>query len=150
MDRRGWRLNLLLLIASSALTVLAAELVLALSGRFKPQPRTYAGEHQNQHRGHFVPDPHAGWKMRPGSRFEWEVDGVEVPYAADEDGFRAAAVEDPAREAEAQVPEPGTFPEHGAQPNPKGAPAFEHRAQANDAVGRLGRLQVYSPPTTAL
>lgn len=81
------RSRLALLVASLALSLLAAEVALALLG-FEARPRTYPGEHRDRYREHFVADPDVGWRMRPGARFRWTVDGVEVEYEADGEGFR--------------------------------------------------------------
>ncbi len=90
--------KLLLLVSSLVLTLLAGETALALLGLYPPVPRTYIGEHRNQHRAHFVADPELGWRMRPGSSFEWDVDGFRARYDADEGGFRTGSRGGPAPE----------------------------------------------------
>lgn len=84
-------LKLGLLVASTALALLGGELLLALAGVAEPEPRTWPGERENQHREHFIADREVGWRMRPGAEFRWTVGGIESVYYADAEGFRTAA-----------------------------------------------------------
>lgn len=90
--------RLLLPVSSIVLTVLACEAALALLGLYPPAPRTYPGEQPDQHRAHFVADAELGWRMRPGSSFEWDVDGFRARYFADGEGFRTGPPGEPAPE----------------------------------------------------
>ncbi len=90
--------KLLLLVSSIVLTLLAGEAALALLGLYPPLPRSYVGEHRDQHRAHFVADPELGWRMRPGSSFVWDVDGFKARYLADREGFRTGSDQPPAGE----------------------------------------------------
>lgn len=89
-------IKLLLLFASIGLTLAASEAALALLGLYPPEPRTYAGEHENRHAAHFVADDEIGWRMLPGGSFEWEVDGSAARYLAGDEGFRVGGARGPA------------------------------------------------------
>lgn len=84
---RGSRLRtkLLLVLGSLFATLLLAEGVLRIYPPFRPLPRTYVGEFENQRRQGYVADPQVGWKMRPHGQSSTR-EGI---YQANAQGFRA-------------------------------------------------------------
>ncbi len=91
---RARRLARCVLLALAFAVMLAAvEVGLRLNGYPAPQPRTYPGEHAPRPSAHFVTDPHLGWRMRPGARLEWVVEGRAHELLSDDKGFRIGARE---------------------------------------------------------
>lgn len=85
--RRAW-LPMLAIGAS----LLAAEGALRLVPRpwsFKPDPRSYVGEHPNRPSANFISDPQIGWRMVPGIAITGtNQDSATAVYLADSLGFR--------------------------------------------------------------
>ena len=89
------RRRVALAAGAAALSLAAAELLLAAVDAFPPQPLTHVGEHADRERRNFVADPRIGWRMRPGASFVWRTEGVDFPFRAGPDGFRVDERDDP-------------------------------------------------------
>ena len=83
------KVGLVLLASVAAALVLEGALRWTVLGdRFYYQAPAYIGEHPNRASASFQADENVGWRMRPGAQFSFETDGRQVPYEADERGFR--------------------------------------------------------------
>lgn len=78
----------LLLVFSIATPVVAVEIFLQLTDRFRPVPRLAYGEYPNRPSENFLVDNQTGWRMYPGHSFDWEYDGIPSTYRANAQGFR--------------------------------------------------------------
>lgn len=65
-----------------------AELFARQLPRFIPRPTRYVGEHENRPSRNFIADERLGWRMKSRHSFEWQIDGRQVIYRSDRDGFR--------------------------------------------------------------
>jgi len=88
--RRLGRRALVVLLAFT-MAVLGAEALLRwtpLGERIYYRAPIYVGERVTRPSKAFAPDPHTGWRMQPGARFNFLTEGREVEYLAGEDGYR--------------------------------------------------------------
>lgn len=57
--------------------------------RLLPVTHTYVGDFENRESRNFLADPRIGWRMRPNIRFNWIIEGRQLPYVANRQGFRS-------------------------------------------------------------
>lgn len=85
-------LKLAVFFVALLLTLGVVEIALHLAGRFPPLPRNYVGEYEFKESPNFIADSEVGWRMRPGSAFNWETNtGDRFIFYSDPNGFRCGA-----------------------------------------------------------
>lgn len=79
------------LLAAALAAVLglgAMELGLRAFDLVRPAAPAYPGERAPRPSATFAADPAVGWRMRPDATFHWIIEGRDVEYRADAEGFR--------------------------------------------------------------
>ena len=87
-SRARWRRWALLVPLALALGTFGLEAALRVLDIAPPQPRGRVGAFPPPKPTDFVPDPEIGWRMRPDHSFTWSVEGRDITYSADGEGFR--------------------------------------------------------------
>jgi hypothetical protein len=71
------------------------EVIFAVAGVFKPQPRVWVGDRENRESRNFIADEQIGWRGRPGHQFTYNTQEFKCAYRFNAGGFRAPAEFDP-------------------------------------------------------
>ena len=92
---RRWALRGALGAAAVVLTLALFELLFAVTGLFKPEPRVWVGDRENRESRNFIADERIGWRGRPGQRFTWNTKEFKSSYRLNAQGFRSPVDFDP-------------------------------------------------------